>query len=111
VSEGNLVSTPLSAGTRLRSAVCDTQVVVIRVDDTAAVVECGGVPMVPVADAVDTASAAPRAGFDGGTKIGKRYGSTEDVVELLCTKPGAGSLSVNGSLLALRETKPLPASD
>lgn len=105
------MTTTLSAGTRLRSAVCTTQVVVIRVGDPAAVVECGGVPMTLVADAVETSDAVPRDGYDGGTKIGKRYGSASDPVELLCTKPGAGALSVNGTLLALREAKPLPASD
>jgi hypothetical protein len=32
-------------------------------------------------------------------------------LELLCTKPGKGSLADGGQPLALKEAKPLPASD
>ncbi|BDN80354.1 hypothetical protein MPS_4188 [Mycobacterium pseudoshottsii JCM 15466] len=42
--------------------------------------------------------------------LGKRY-VDEAGAELLVTKPGAGSLSVGATKLALKEVKPLPASD
>ena len=42
--------------------------------------------------------------------MGKRY-VDETGAELLVTKPGAGSLSIGETTLALKEVKPLPASD
>jgi hypothetical protein len=42
--------------------------------------------------------------------MGKRY-VDENGAEVLVTKPGAGSLSVGETALALKEVKPLPASD
>ncbi len=101
----------LTAGTRLRSAVCTTEVVVIRANDPAARIECGGVAMTLAAVPATPSTDGPRPGFDGGSLMGKRYGDAGDPVELLCTKPGAGSLSVGGHLLVERKAKPLPASD
>ena len=46
-----------------------------------------------------------------GTALGKRYVNASGDVELLCTKPGEGSLGVGGALLTLKEAKPLPSSD
>ena len=70
---------------------------------------CGGVTMVaageePVAGALDD-------GASEGTLLGKRYVDDDDTMEVLCTKPGAGSLGANGTSLLLKEAKPLPASD
>jgi hypothetical protein len=42
--------------------------------------------------------------------MGKRY-VDEAGAEVLVTKPGAGSLSIGATALALKEVKPLPASD
>jgi hypothetical protein len=107
-----LVPGALLPGTRLRSAVCSTEVVVVRADDPAAVLECGGQPMQPIASAGERAvGAVPRPGLDGGTVLGKRYGAAGDPVEVLCTKPGAGTLSSRGSILGERRAKALPASD
>ena len=54
-------------------------------------------------------------GLDGGasegTLLGKRYVDDGETMEVLCTKPGTGSLGVNGVSLQLKEAKPLPASD
>jgi len=104
------MSEALKPGARLASAVCSTEVVVVQVSDPQAVIECGGVAMVAVGSA-SPCSAAPRAGLDGGTLIGKRYGGPDAPVELLCVKAGRGSLSVGGVLLTQRSSKPLPASD
>jgi hypothetical protein len=96
----------MKAGTKLKSAVCDTEVVVIKTSGAA--IECGGVPMVPERPAQrGTLDAA----FAGGTKIGKRYVDAANTLELLCTKAGHGSLSSSGVALQLREAKPLPSSD
>ncbi len=46
-----------------------------------------------------------------GTALGKRYLNEAGDLELLCTKPGEGSLGVGGTLLTLKEAKPLPSSD
>jgi hypothetical protein len=47
----------------------------------------------------------------GGTQLGKRYGDDEVGIQLLCTKPGAGSFSIGDSALERAEAKPLPSSD
>ena len=50
-------------------------------------------------------------GWDKGTLIGKRYVDAAGTVELLCVKPGKGSLAIAGVALQLKDAKPLPASD
>lgn len=96
----------MKSGTKLKSAVCDTEVMVIRGGDV--VVECGGSPMTEERPAE---RAAINPGFAQGTLIGKRYVDAAASLELLCVKPGKGSLSVGGVALQLKEAKPLPASD
>ena len=104
------MSEPLTTGARLASAVCATEVVVVRVSDPTTVLECGGAPMVP-AGFVRQAADAPAHGLDGGSLIGKRYGGPGAPVEVLCVKAGAGTLSADGNVLEQRSAKPLPASD
>ena len=96
----------MKPGTKLKSTVCDTEVMVIRGSDR--VVECGGAPMALERPA-ERGSVA--AGWDKGTLIGKRYVDAAGSVELLCVKPGKGSLSIAGVALQLKDAKPLPASD
>ncbi len=97
----------MKAGTKLKSAVCDTEVMIIKaVPD--GVVACGGAPM--VAERSGEKGAVDPA-FAEGTKIGKRYVDAAGTLELLCIKPGAGSLSLNGAALVLKDAKPLPSSD
>ncbi len=50
-------------------------------------------------------------GHDGGTLLGKRYSDEASGVEILCVKPGAGSLGIDGRLLELKTAKALPSSD
>jgi hypothetical protein len=102
--------TELKTGARLVSSVCTTEVVVVRVADPHVVVECGGAPMLP-AGISPAAAAGARPGLDGGSLIGKRYGGPDAPVELLCVKPGAGTLGAGGTVLEQRSAKPLPASD
>jgi len=99
----------LKPGTRLRSLTCTTEVVVVRGDGDVDL-RCGGEPMVDIGNRAGP-TGRPKPGFDGGTQIGKRYGSQEVGLEVLCTKPGAGSLSVGDTLLDVQGAKPLPASD
>ncbi len=99
----------LKPGTRLRSQVCETEVVVVKVGDGGELA-CGGEPVVPLDD-VPTGTATPREGHDGGTLLGKRYTDEASGIEILCVKPGAGALSLDGRLLVLKTAKALPSSD
>ena len=99
----------LKAGARLKSATCTTEVIVVKSPGGDVDVRCGGLPMVPAAEAVERSSPQPDA--SGGTALGKRYVNADETLEILCTKAGEGSLAVAGVLLTLKEAKPLPASD
>jgi hypothetical protein len=95
----------MKPGTRLKSATCDTEVMVIRAGS--GTIECGGKPMAE--DKQDAGE--PDVAHSGGTLIGKRYVDADNTFELLCVKPGKGSLSVDGTPLSTKDSKPLPASD
>jgi hypothetical protein len=98
----------LKVGAKLFSAVCDGQVMVLHTGAAEADLRCGGAPMV-------TAAPAEKAALDpnlaGGVLIGKRYVDSGDTIELLCTKAGKGSLTLNGETLQPKQPKALPASD
>jgi hypothetical protein len=96
----------MKPGTKLKSAVCDTEVMVVRA--SGATVECGGAPM--AAERPAERKAIDPA-FAEGTKIGKRYVDAAGTIELLCVKQGQGSLSIAGMALKTKDAKPLPASD
>ena len=96
----------MKPGSKLKSAVCDTEVMVIRGSDL--VVDCGGKPM---ADDKPATLAELDPAFADGTKIGKRYVDAAGTVELLCVKAGKGSLSIGGVALQTKDAKPLPSSD
>jgi hypothetical protein len=100
----------LKPGVRLRSAVCTTEVLVIQAPAGDVELTCGGAPLVPLATPLP-AGAAPAPGAAGGTQIGKRYVNEAGNLELLCTKPGSGTLAAGGALLAIKGAKPLPSSD
>lgn len=99
----------LKPGSRFRSQVCETEVVVVKVG-SGGELTCGGVPVVPLDAAVD-GSAPMVDSLDGGTLLGKRYVDETSGVEILCVKPGAGSLGVDGRPLELKTAKALPSSD
>ena len=97
----------LKAGARFKSAVCDTQVMVIKAPAGDHELACGGVAMV-----LPTGPAPAAVGeVAGETLIGKRYVNADESVELLCTKGGKGSLSLNGTPLEVKQAKQLPSSD
>lgn len=100
----------IRAGSRLKSAVCQTEVIAVKAPGTDLDIRCGGVPMVdPTGSASDGVS--PTDGAMNGTQMGKRYVDADETIELLCTKPGDGSLGLGDNLLTIKESKPLPASD
>jgi hypothetical protein len=100
----------IRAGSRLKSAVCDTEVIAVKAPAEEIDVRCGGVTM-SEPSTPNMEDRAPSEGADGGTLMGKRYVNSDETLELLCTKPGAGSLGLGDSLLTIKESKPLPASD
>ncbi|HEX7742379.1 MAG TPA: hypothetical protein VF442_08095 [Sphingobium sp.] len=95
----------MKAGTKLKSAVCDTEVMVIKLGS--GTIECGGAAMVEERGEKGAVNPA----FSEGTKMGKRYTDAAGTFELLCVKPGAGSLSIDGVACQLKDAKPLPSSD
>lgn len=96
----------MKPGTKLKSQVCDTEVMVIRAG--AETIECGGVTM---AEGKPDTPGAMNADHATGSLMGKRYVDGGATFELLCVKPGKGSLSVDGVALVPKDAKPLPASD
>ena len=97
-------------GMRLRSAVCATEVVVIAAPAGNIVLTCGGAPLLGEGE-----TATPGVSLDAvgaqGTILGKRYTNESGDLELLCVKPGAGSLAAEGAGLVVKGAKPLPSSD
>ncbi len=100
----------LKAGGRIRSAVCTTEMMVILAPHGDADLRCGGAPMLALGtEPPGDGSIADDA--KGGTQIGKRYIDADGGLELLCTKPGDGSLTLAGTELTIKGAKPLPSSD
>ena len=100
----------LKPGTQLRSAVCETKVMVIAAPDADVEVSCGGASLIAV-DASPPPGGAPAADASGGTQLGKRYVNEAGDLELLCVHAGAGSLAAAGKALTIKGAKPLPSSD
>jgi hypothetical protein len=104
------VSTDIKPGARFRSAVCDTEVIVIKAPAEQLDLRCGGHTMLAAtSDRPEGLSA--ESGFDGGTLMGKRYTDEAGTLELLCTKAGTSSLSIGEVVLNVKDAKPLPSSD
>lgn len=99
----------LKAGTRLRSNVCTTEAMVVAAPAGDVELTCGGAPMIAIAETSE--GGVPADGAAEGTQLGKRYVNEAADLEVLCTKPGDGSLGVDGTLLVIKEAKPLPSSD
>lgn len=104
------MSLDVRPGARFQSAVCDTQVAVVKATGPTADLRCGGQPLLPMGEE-RPADAAPVDGHGEGTLMGKRYVDADDSIEVLCTKPGTGSLSMGDDPLVLKDAKPLPSSD
>jgi len=100
----------LKPGLRLRSAVCSTEIMVIRAPGIDAELGCGGVPMIGMTETAPE-GAAILAGQGQGTLVGKRYVDERDAVEVLCTRGGEGSLALDGIAMSVKQAKALPSSD
>ena len=100
----------LKAGVRLKSAVCDAEVMVIKASAADVALTCGGQPLIAMAATRDPA-AQLAAAQDQSCLVGKRYVDAADTVELLCTKGGKGALQAGGAALVVKQAKALPSSD
>lgn len=101
----------LRPGTRLKSAVDATEVIVVKPpNDSAAKIRCGGTEMILATD-----TSTPRGTIDpaaaGGSLLGKRYIDEATDLELLCTRPGDGTLTVEARDLQIKAAIALPTTD
>ncbi len=99
----------VKVGQRLHSAVCDAQVVVVKAPGGELDVRCGGQPMVADPDGAPGGSLDTSIGEPA--QLGKRYAAEDLGVELLCTRGGAGALSIGEQPVRLKGATPLPSSD
>ena len=100
----------LTPGSRWKSAVCSTEVVVVKAPKAEVTLECGGQAMIAHA-AAQPEGQKPSDAFSAGTQPGKRFADEETGLEVLCTKGGQGSLAIDGRAITPKEAKKLPASD
>ena len=98
----------LKAGTRLKSAVCSTEIMVVAAPKDDVELNCGGAAVIELG--AEAGGGSPADDAKEGTQIGKRYTNEAGDLEVLCTKPGEGSLAVGGALLTIKGAKPLPSS-
>ena len=88
-------------GQVLASTVDSTTVIVVRAPDGEIDLTCAGVEMWdPRGGGAGPAGEADPAQLTG-TQLGKRYADEQTGLELLCTKPGQGTIAVNGVPLPL----------
>jgi hypothetical protein len=99
----------LKVGSRLKSTVCTAEVMVVRAPGDDVALTCGGAPMSAPGEEVAGQTIDPDLAT--GAQLGKRYADEELGLEVLVTKAGDGTLSVNGTVLELKGAKGLPASD
>ncbi|MBV9509936.1 MAG: hypothetical protein JO303_06620 [Caulobacteraceae bacterium] len=100
----------LKPGSRWKSAVSNAEVVVVRAPKDEAALASGGHPMVAFG-AQPPAGLSAAADLSEELLVGKRYFDEESGTEILCSKAGVGSLTLNERPLLRRDAKPLPASD
>ncbi len=87
----------------------EAEVVVIKAAPGDVDLRCGGIPMLDGSgEGVPTEGASAP---EGSVALGKRYVDDDDTLEVLCSKGGAGELSVGDRPLVLKSAKPLPSSD
>ena len=98
------------AGTRLKSVVCNSELMLIVAPDHVVNLTCGGAAVIALGgDPPADATLDPNQ--KQGTQMGKRYTNAAGDIEILCTKPGEGGLAVDGVALEIKSAKPLPSSD
>ena len=100
----------LRPGQKLHSAVCDAQFVVVKAPADDVELGCGGAPLLDDGQGAG-AGATLDASLGDAPLLGKRYANEEVGLEVLCTRAGAGALTIDGRPLLVKGAKPLPSSD
>jgi len=99
----------IKAGSRLACPECSVELVVVRPPTNPVTLTCGS------AEIADATSDRPGGGHGDaageGTLVGKRYADEESGLEVLCAKPGPGTLGADGRDVPIKGAKPLPSSD
>ncbi|MCL2532745.1 MAG: hypothetical protein FWE39_01145 [Nocardiaceae bacterium] len=90
----------------MRSTTSAAELIVIRIPAGEVDIRCDGVPMVTA-----EAAGAVQGTTSGEILLGKRYCNEDGTVELLCTKPGSGVLTIGDEPLGVKAPKAMPASD
>jgi hypothetical protein len=101
----------LKPGTRLKSAVCTTEVIVVRAPKDDIDLRCGGQAMALIGQGQEGPAGSVDPSHASGTLLGKRYVAEDAGLEVLCTKGGEGSLSLGEDPILQKDAKPLPSSD
>jgi hypothetical protein len=102
--------TDVRAGARLKSSVSEAEVIVTKTPTEEVEIRCGGAPM-QAPDAPAGLEAERTLDLGEALLLGKRYVDDPTGLEVLCTKPGSGTLTCNGRTMQVKEPKPLPSSD
>ena len=100
----------LKPGSRWRSAVSEAEVVVVRPPARPVILRIGGARVL-AADADRPADARPDESLAEQALLGKRYADQASGLELLCTRSGAGTITVDGRPTKVKAPRQLPASD
>ncbi|GAA1851418.1 hypothetical protein GCM10009836_34260 [Pseudonocardia ailaonensis] len=97
----------LKPGDRLRAQNSSCEVIVVKGSDDDSALLCSGIPM----QAGEPPAGAAQLAEGDAIALGKRYSADATGVEVLCTKPGIGSLTHGGSALTPKAARTLPSSD
>jgi hypothetical protein len=100
----------IKTGARFRSQVCETELIVVRPPPGDIDLSCGGHLLIDLSGE-PAAGLSLKDGADTGTALGKRYTDATGQLEVLVTKAGRGTLTIDGQPLVVKQAKPLPASD
>ena len=100
----------LKTGARLKSAVCDGEIMVVAAPSGDVDLTCGGAPMID-ASSGESAGGEIHPDHAVGIAMGKRYINEAETLEVLCVKAGDGGLAADGALLLQKDTKKLPKTD
>ena len=98
----------LTPGTRLKSTVCTTEIMIIAAPSEDVEIKCGGEPM---SQGEDGNGGSVHQDHADGSVIGKRYTNEEGSLEVLCVKAGEGSLWAGGAAMKVKGATKLPKTD
>jgi hypothetical protein len=99
----------IKAGSRLACPECSTELVVVKPPSAPVALTCNGVAIVEAT--ADRPGGGHGDAAGEGALVGKRYADEETGLEVLCAKPGPGTLAADGRVIEIKGAKPLPSSD